>query len=137
MPFSYGIDAEQGVGILRFAGTLTGPQLVSATRTFFSDEAWEPAFSALWNARLLHRLIIEPEDTLRMRETFAERRARIGTGRTAVLTANADVDFIARLLRELSHRTTGRQVGIFHRLEEALAWLALEEVPPSLEHLMR
>lgn len=132
MPFSYGIDAARGVGLLRFSGTLTGPDLVRATHDFYGDAAWQPTHRALWDTRAVERLIIEPTDTTQFVAALLSLRPLIGDGKTAAVTATVEVYFIARLIRELSLRNTDRQVEVFERLEDALAWLGLEEIPPEL-----
>lgn len=137
MPFTHLIDAEHRLAAIRFAGTVTGAEIVEGIAALFDSPEWESGFQVIWDGRAIATLILDPDDAEQVVAASVGRRSQTGEARTAVLSLGFTVYTSALVLTLKANRNTNREIKIFESMDEALAWLGRTELPPSIDALLR
>jgi hypothetical protein len=109
------------------AGTVTGPEIITACRTLFRHPEWEPGSSTLWLLGDVRSLIVSLDDTDAFTLDAAEFARLRGGGRSAFVCTDVYTQQIALLLAVKTAEMPGgaaRSCRLFDRADEARAWLA-------------
>lgn len=132
MAFAHRIAPSHRLAAIRFYGTVTGTDILEGIRSLYSDPAWEPGFQMIWDARDVAQLILDPADADAVVEVSKTHQDLSRQSRTAVLSGGFFVYTSAMMFHVRANRGTEREMEIFETLPEALAWLGLDELPPTL-----
>jgi hypothetical protein len=132
MPFRYHIDPSSQIGVIRLYDVVIGADLYDAVETFFGDDAWQPGFRLIWDARAVSRLVLAPEDADAFSSAIGARADRIGGARTAVVTEGFETYMSGLLLAIRSRKISKREIEMFPTIETALNWLGFEHAPAAL-----
>lgn len=123
MPFDCRIEPERRLGWIVLTGTVDGEGFLEAMEALYRHPDWQPGFSALWDARRLGQLLLEPADMHRILAAMQALASQMGQGRAAFVVPR-EIDYtIARLF--IYRGATGeRERRTFGDVDEALRWLA-------------
>lgn len=122
MPFECRIDPGQRLGWVALIGAVDGDNFLAAMDGLYRHPDWQPGFSALWDARRLHQLLLEPADTHRILAAMQTLAPEIGVGRAAFVVPR-DIDYTIARLFIYRGATEGRERRTFADVDEALRWL--------------
>lgn len=122
MPFDCHVHPALERGVLTLSGVIDGALFVRAMDAIYRHPDWQPGFSALWDARDIRELLIDPADVASVTNVMTRLEPLMGEGRAAFVVPR-EIDYaIARLL---IHRgaSSKRERRTFSSMKEALAWL--------------
>lgn len=122
MPFTVDIDATQQTALVTLQGIVHRCDFVDSMEACFRHPAWQPGFSALWDAQQIEQLILAPEDVSVILKTLADLEPLIGDGRAAFVVPR-EIDYM--MARLLIHRGGNpvRDRRTFRDAPSAWAWL--------------
>jgi hypothetical protein len=105
---------------------VTARDIIACFQALFGSTTWVPGWNALWDARGITSLLMEPDDL----DTIADWKALLtdarAGGKSAVVTARTGDGEMAILVGRYGEQA-GRPVKVFRTLDEAFAFL---ERPP-------
>lgn len=128
MPFTCRIHPDAHLAVLHFQDHVTAGHILDAIRAVAGDRDWQPGFNTLWDCRGIRELVFGPDDVTAFGELNVSIAERLGSGKGAIVTRRGLDHDIATLL-VVRFRNSRRQRRIFFRMEEALDWLDLTEIP--------
>lgn len=137
MPYRVAHATDDPFGLVELSGPVSWAELREAFHGLYLDPRWTPGAAALWDARAVTGIRFSPGEVSAdapsdASATMAEvASARVG-GRTAVVTRDVLLVSLARVLATLGPET-GREVGVFQGLAEALAFLGRVALPEGIE----
>lgn len=127
MPYTYRIDADHKLGIVRLTGSVNADLLDQAADAAYGDAQWKPHFDAIWDLRPSAEVIISLDDIDRLLEQKFERDAELNLeGKVAILIDRDSLVGVAHLYRHRASHPT-REVQVFVRERYAREWLGLPE----------
>lgn len=132
MPAVCTVLPPRRLGVVVLHGALDGPQFVAAMEALYEDPAWEPGFSALWDARRVRKLALDPEDVQALGRRIEALAERMGGGRAAFVVPDEFHRMIAVLIVRKAPRAD-RDRRMFEHLDDALAWLGVEAPVPGVQ----
>lgn len=127
VPHSLRFCAASRAVEIHMAGTVTGPEILSACRSLFKHPDWEPGLSTLWLLGDIRSLIVSLDDTGAFAAEAAEFARLRGGGRSAFVCTDVYTQQIALLLAIRTAEAPGgaaRSCRLFDRVEDARAWLS-------------
>ncbi len=126
------IDPQAKLVLVCFRGRVNLSNLLDVLRAF-PEEGFEVDYRVLWDARAIGETVLRPGDLERLMRHYSELVDNgDGHAREAALVGRPLDYFVAQLYKALARRS-GYEVGVYWRLEEALDYLGLEELPEALE----
>ncbi|HLA64657.1 MAG TPA: hypothetical protein VK610_09540 [Rhodothermales bacterium] len=113
------------LGVVRLHGVTDGADVAAAVAALAADQAWDPTYDAVWDCRGITKLDMAPTDLRSTAGLVGDLRARLGTGRRAVLVrAEVEVD-LAQILSRMAGRDAVREMRPFRLPAAAAAWLGV------------
>ncbi|MGB3545121.1 hypothetical protein [Rubrivirga sp.] len=114
-------------------GTLTGPDMEHIVSTVHGDADWRASFDAIWDCSSVRSHVVQPDDVSPLVEAMVEDTALEGEGGRDVLVESESLSesmFSPMLVRLL--RRSGEDAYVVQTMEEALAVLGVDALPPAL-----
>lgn len=126
------VDPKAELALVRFRGRVDLESLFDVLGAL-SEEGFRAGHKILWDAQAVKETVLRPGDLERLMEFYSE-KAGGGEGhvREAALVERPLDYSVAQLYKALARRS-GYEVGVCWRLEEALDYLGLEEMPDALK----
>lgn len=134
MSFVTEIDSQQGLVTHTITGELRIEDVRKATVNLFTNPEFRPDMAILVDLRDGTATTLGPADIKELVDMTRAMDEKRGSGRSAIL-AERDSNFgIGRLIQALLS-STGRKIGVFHEMDEALDWLFMRSDRDHSEHL--
>lgn len=121
MPASYTIDTARRVVLSRLCGVLTLADLAALRARLRADPAADRAFDRLADCRGLTRMDVSAQDVKQLADGPAPR----SDTRLAIVADTAAAYGLARMYQ--MHREGKEAVEVFRDLDDAQAWLGLND----------
>lgn len=123
----YRINEEHGLALVNVRGDVNGAYIAECARALQADPGWSSSFAGIWDERGIDQLDIIPTDL----DEMVEAQAHGQTGLDIIITAREDHELVQRLYA-WRVRARGRPATVCSSLEEALACLGIDALPPDL-----
>ena len=127
----YRIDQKLGLALVRVSGAVSGARIARCAEALQSDPAWSFTYAAIWDERGITSLDVTPQDL----EAMVSAQAKGQVGPDIVITVREDHEALLQLYA-WRVRARGRPATVCRSLDEALAILELDELPPHLDELL-
>lgn len=125
-------DPQAELALVRFRGRVDLKSLFDVLREL-PEAGFEAGYKILWDARAVKETVLAPGDLERLMDHYTEWiGGSEGHVREAALVERPLDYSVAQLYKALARRS-GYEVGVCWRLEEALDYLGLEELPEALK----
>ena len=128
MQYRFRIDAAHRLALAEISGPVDGPMCLAAIVALHADPAWDPAYDVIWDGRGITELVLGTEDVKRN----VEAKSVDSYGRDLIVVSR-DIDYLAARLEAHLARTRGKEMRVFRSLDDALAVLGMDELPPALK----
>ena len=130
MPYDCQIDTTRMLGLTRLSGVVRGHDFIRAMEELYHHPDWRPGLPALWDARTIEQLLIDPSDVQHIVATLQTLEPLIGGGRAAFVVPR-DIDYMMARLLIYKGTNPVRERRTFSHVEPALEWLrGVDEVSP-------
>jgi hypothetical protein len=140
MAHTYSLHPEHQLGVVRLFERVTWDDIERAARALYTDPAWRPPYSTVWDFRGVSALVVLPDDVEQSAALFRWVHTRVSApGRSAFLARREEDHLIAELLVYLRRKHIEREARVFcctarATTRDAAAWLG---VPEELLAVMR
>jgi hypothetical protein len=128
MSYRVYIFPDHCIGLVELNGDVTAEDIAVGLHAMYGHDRWENHWNALWDARSVTSLTVDPEGLTHIadwKEVY--RRERVG-GLSAILVER-DLEAEMALLMARYRETSGRETRVFRDLQDALVFLGLASVP--------
>jgi hypothetical protein len=134
MAYQINVDPDARLAVVTFAGTVTGAQLLEATRALFARPDWAHPFDAVWDLWRVTEDILGLGDL----EALADLKGTRSVGGDAgldVILVRREMEYVAARLFERLVRPYGQEVRICRAPAEVAGALG-RPLPPALGALL-
>lgn len=125
MGYQWQVIEEAKLGFGRLDGIVSGEDVLAAAKDFYHDPAWRPGYGLLWDNRGIKKLAIQPADVPEILRLASELPVYLGDGKAAAVI-DGDLRMMGEHLIQMASLDED-QVRLFTSLENALAWLGVED----------
>ena len=128
MPGDYHIDGKLGIVFVRAWGTYTDEEMLDLQRRIHADPAFDPEYDKLVDLSQIDHLPVTTQGTRTLTAL-----SRWGAGsRRAVIAPDDHTFAMSRMNQNLREAQEQPAAAVFRTKGEALSWLGIEEVEPSI-----
>ena len=128
MAFALTLYPDLLLAVVTLHHTVTGDDILNASRTLRSQPAWQGRFHQLWDGRALKVLDLDRLDFVRIRaaaEAYASAEGP-SLGKIAALVPEAEEAYATIKAVSAYIEGSARPMLVCASLDEALAWLGIE-----------
>ena len=122
MAFTFEIDAEQQLAVVRLSGVVTAAELLDVQQRLYTHPGWQAGLDEVWDGRAIRELHLSLEELREVVDQDAALSERIGHGRVAFV-ATRDLDRDVATLYTMIYADSPQDMRLFETLEEAMRWL--------------
>ncbi|HYE95547.1 MAG TPA: hypothetical protein VD962_05020 [Rubricoccaceae bacterium] len=122
------LSERERFAAIELSGAVTFEDLAAAMRALYGHPGWDPSFYVFWDALAITQLDIPPTDLPSVKALMDETAVARAGGRSAVRVKD-DVEAVLAVLFAQFGPPTGRPMGTFRSLAEALAFLDRTALP--------
>jgi hypothetical protein len=128
---TFAIDAELGIRIATFTGTIGDAELLGAYRELAADPAFDPRVDDLVDLRAVSRMDVTRSGLDELILLFQRMFTHPGRRRAAIV-ATSDIAFgMGRMYQLMRGVDPPEEIAVFHSYTEALAWLTQSTRPAA------
>ena len=129
IPPHVAVDPSERLAVIEMFGVVSGPMILAAADRIHSDPKWEDGFDILWNCAAVLAHDVLPEHV----GPIVDAEVESGDGRDVLVSSLTSGDrAISEMLAAMCRRR-GKSMTVHASLEEALAALGRDALPPAMQ----
>lgn len=126
-PFACAVDAATGLAYARLWGEVTGADMLEAVQAVHGDPAWEDGFDAIWDCSSVTVHVVSPDEV----KPLIDEEAASEPGHDVLIESPVLGESALSEMLPAFCRCRGKTMTVHSTLQDALAELAHEALPPA------